>query len=621
MLRRLAAGLSVGVLLALLATVPNPGATTAAPRVCTDWTSEISPPPAIRVLRTWGPATGAVVVVPFREYVEDVLSMEFGWNAPRAALQAGAVAVKQYGWYHAMHWRGKSAGGSCYDVVDSTNDQLYRPERAEPRAQHLSAVATTWPITLRKAGKFFATGYRDGASVECGVNADGWRLYQHSAYRCATDGLTMLSILRRYYEPGLEVVDPGAGDVTGDGMGDVTVLLPSAGLAVAGARFIPFDWGQRLDGTILSGTLVARVYQSASADAPPAPPSTPAPSEPGQPPWASTPALTPSMQPGNPPIMSIALPLDPASVVDEVLADVSGDHLADLVVLQRDERGVLLIVVAVAARGVGFLPPTTWWTSENAGFTLPAEAYIHLVAGDFDGDGLGDVGLVAGIEGSPPAPDGAPTEVLGPGSARLYVLASDGSRLGDPETWWGPAAINLASVSAIAADVTGDGKADLVLRGAYAPDASGQVRPGQRVLVAESRIGDGLGSPYQWWETPDIPLETSQAVAADLNRDGRADLVVGHAFGPSGTRLLGLVSAGGAFSPLTLWSAASGYAWAAVKMTAADPNGDGRGDIVVLYNLRDSGTRLQVFLSNGTTLRPSSRSADATLSWTAARAM
>jgi hypothetical protein len=39
------------------------------------------------------------------------------------------VAVKQYGWYRAMSWRGKTApDGNCYDVVDSTLDQLYEPE-------------------------------------------------------------------------------------------------------------------------------------------------------------------------------------------------------------------------------------------------------------------------------------------------------------------------------------------------------------------------------------------------------------------------------------------------------------------------------------------------------------
>jgi hypothetical protein len=623
MLRRLAAGMSVGVLLALLASALTTGATRASSQVCTGWTSETAPPPALRVLRTWGPASGVVQVVPFRAYVEDVLSLEFGWNVPRAALHAGAIAVKQYAWYYAAHWRGRSAGGQCYDVVDNTSDQLYRPERAQPRQQHLAAVAATWPISIRKAGRFFATGYRDGSDVECGVNADGWRLYQHSAYRCASDGLTAESILRRYYEPGLEIVDPGSGDISGDQLGDVAVLMPSPGLALAGIRSLFEGWGWRIDGSVLSGTLVARIYESAAVPA-----ATPAPS-PELPPWAATPApfaaatpgpsgATPSPLPDTP-IPPITLPIDPASVVDESLADVTGDHLADLVVLQRDEQGILFISVAVAASGAGFMPPLTWWTSADSEFHLPDGAYLRLVTGDFDGGGTDDVGLVAGIEGPPPAPDGTPTDVLVPGSARFYVLRSTGAGLDAPETSWGPATLNLASVTALGADVTGDGKADLVLQGRFAPDAIGQARPGMRVLVAESGIGDGLGKPFPWYETADVSTTASQTVAADLDRDGRTDLVVGQPYGVSGTRFLGLMSSGGAFSVQTLWSAATGYAWGSVKMASADVNGDGRGDVVVLYNMGRSGTRLHVFLSTGTALRPTSRMTDPTLVWNSAR--
>ena len=90
------------------------------------------PPQTIRVLRTTGPAPGTVQTVDFRSYVEDVLSHEYGASSPPAALRVGAILVKQYAWYHAMRWRGKSASGGCYDVVDTWRDQVFRPSAAPP---------------------------------------------------------------------------------------------------------------------------------------------------------------------------------------------------------------------------------------------------------------------------------------------------------------------------------------------------------------------------------------------------------------------------------------------------------------------------------------------------------
>ncbi|MGC8634451.1 MAG: SpoIID/LytB domain-containing protein [Candidatus Limnocylindrales bacterium] len=178
---------------------------------CTGWTSDTTPPAAIRVLRTAGPAAGTVQVVPFQQYVDVVMAAEWGPGDPAEALKAGAVAVKQYAWYHAMYWRGGTApDGACYDVVDSSMDQVYSPETETPSTTEIAAVQATWGETLLKSGAFFATHYDGGSSVPCGANADGWHLYQVSAMHCAEGGMLADAILQTYYGPNLVIVGSGA---------------------------------------------------------------------------------------------------------------------------------------------------------------------------------------------------------------------------------------------------------------------------------------------------------------------------------------------------------------------------------------------------------------------------
>ena len=112
------------------------------------------------------------------------------WSAgPADVMRIGAIAVKEYAWYWTMVWRGKKAAdGACYDVIDSTQDQLYRPERDPAIRPSAAAVDATWTVSFRKNGRLFATGYRAGSSVACGADANGTILYQSSLYRCARAG-------------------------------------------------------------------------------------------------------------------------------------------------------------------------------------------------------------------------------------------------------------------------------------------------------------------------------------------------------------------------------------------------------------------------------------------------
>ena len=172
---------------------------------CAKWTTTYAAPPTIRVYRH---ATDTVDIVQFRTYVENVLSWEWPSTYPAAALQAGAIAVKQYGWYHAIVNRSTyvTAAGECYDVRDDTDDQLYDPARV-PAANHLAAVEATWPITMRKNGLMFLSGYGPGVSSVCGADATAGRtrLAQKGVRQCAIEHETLSQPPQRCHDIGISL--------------------------------------------------------------------------------------------------------------------------------------------------------------------------------------------------------------------------------------------------------------------------------------------------------------------------------------------------------------------------------------------------------------------------------
>jgi len=155
-------------------------------------------PTYIRVLRV---STGRVTSAYLAPYVQTVMSDEWpGWY-PQALLDAAALAVRQYAVYHAQHPR-RSVSGYCYDVKDSTSDQLYRPARKPITAATKAAVSRTWRWRITLHGSLMMTGYRSGYDRPCGADATGYKLYARSAFRCASQGWSAARILRRYYYAG-----------------------------------------------------------------------------------------------------------------------------------------------------------------------------------------------------------------------------------------------------------------------------------------------------------------------------------------------------------------------------------------------------------------------------------
>ncbi len=151
---------------------------------CTGWTSKSVPPRTIRVLRTH---SGRVETVGFRRYVAEVMA-------------SGDYAMRGH------HRPSYERGGRCYDVRDDTMDQLYRPENANPNVRQEHAIDATWPLTLRKFGRFFLTGYRAGTVGQCAADANGWTLYTRSVEACARQGWSGERVLKAYFGPNVGLV-------------------------------------------------------------------------------------------------------------------------------------------------------------------------------------------------------------------------------------------------------------------------------------------------------------------------------------------------------------------------------------------------------------------------------
>jgi hypothetical protein len=166
-------------------------------------------------------------------------------------------------------------------------------------------------------------------------------------------------------------------------------------------------------------------------------------------------------------------------------------------------------------------------------------------------------------------------------------------------------------------DVDGDGRPDLLvaLPAAVAP-AADPMATGTAV-VALLGVSGSFGEPTTWAHLPDID-PTAAILAGDFDRDGMDDVIVIAPNGPNGVTMTGLLSDGTSFDRSTLRSVPDGYRPSAAKYSSADVNGDGRMDVVALYDQGVNGTAILTFISNGKKLGSGPRSTDRTLAWATA---
>lgn len=175
-----------------------------------------APPAYIRIGRTYtadcvvpDPSENIPVdTMPFVDYIRNVLPNEWlpGWDVDgSAALDAGAVAVKQYAWYNAFVAPKWSGQGYAFDLLDNTCDQRFIDRSADPRTD--AAISRTWPATLKRNDALFSTYYRAYYFYQCFApqTSEGSPipdcLGQWDSYYAAVQGKTAQQILLDAYGP------------------------------------------------------------------------------------------------------------------------------------------------------------------------------------------------------------------------------------------------------------------------------------------------------------------------------------------------------------------------------------------------------------------------------------
>jgi hypothetical protein len=139
---------------------------------------------------------GRVDRVGFKTYVKNVLPNEWVATWPAASLDAGAMAVKSYGWYWALHSTRRTPGGACYDVRDDTGSQVYRPGSAVSSTS--AAVDRTWGTRMTRSGNILQAQYCS-TSTTCGAWVAGNWMSQTGSRDQARAGKGYRTILRFYY--------------------------------------------------------------------------------------------------------------------------------------------------------------------------------------------------------------------------------------------------------------------------------------------------------------------------------------------------------------------------------------------------------------------------------------
>ena len=513
---------------------------------CTKWSSTMTPPKTIKVLRTSATSPGAKVKgtvqkVDFYEYVATVMAAEWPEKYPIETIKAGAIATKQFAWYYIKFPRGgtkwKDGKKYCYDVVDSTIDQWYRPEKYGPGtdlwptagSKIRQAMDQTWDQSLRKfqgstqSSRFFLTGYRAGSSTEtCGSDATGFKLFHNSTRKCGYDGLKYREILRLYLNPRLEIVTPGANDLIGTKHGDAPLMRHT------------------------SGQRTPRIW-------------------------------TPGQQaPDGNPHVGITLTTD--SLIDYATGDMDGDGKRDLVWLKKTGPSSGRLRVALSD-GANFGSALDWWSGDTI---VPVNG-AKLLIGDFHADGRNDVAIFGrGTNDS---------------SSRMVVLRrtkyTNPTKLNAPQLWW-EASQTFDKVAGVwLADLSGDGRSDLVVR--QNGDGGGVKL---KTAVTKSPLPGSFPRMNTYkarWEGPSLIPAKVKMTVGDANRDGRDDVMM--LIGGGGRAVVERLQGGklGGFKRVKVWTAPSSDPIPVenTRLGASDIDYDGREDWV-LYSKSGSGTRIRV---------------------------
>jgi len=123
-----------------------------------------------------------------------------------------------------------------------------------------------------------------------------------------------------------------------------------------------------------------------------------------------------------------------------------------------------------------------------------------------------------------------------------------------------------------------------------------------RIAVREMSPDTNTFSESEWLKTPPdfFALGRAKVVVADVDADGKDDLVALYADGETRSRLLVLRSTGSSFLPPETWWTSDDYAWnRARNILSGDLTGTGRDSLAVIYQYDGFQMRVHLFEPKG----------------------
>jgi hypothetical protein len=274
----------------------------------------------------------------------------------------------------------------------------------------------------------------------------------------------------------------------------------------------------------------------------------------------------------------------PAGKLNTLSGDFNGDGRSDVVAF-RDEGGCHTTMSWWLSSANSYVPSNgPVWDSGVGNWCYSNGA--KTVAGDFNGDGMDDIGAFYNYGG---------------GRVALWVftvtVTAAGTGIAGWSIWWdsGPGTWDYNAFRAIAADFNGDGKDDVAQLYDYGSCSTAVFR-----LTS-------TGSSLLW---PAVPFKaapgswcydrTTQLLAGDFNGDGNDDFQAIYNLG--GNAWLLWTFAGPDIGNPTSSGRNSGPSDATrLKAVAGDFNGDGLSDVAHFYNGGTNRVTFFVLYSNGTT--------------------
>ncbi len=259
-------------------------------------------------------------------------------------------------------------------------------------------------------------------------------------------------------------------------------------------------------------------------------------------------------------------------------ADMDGDGREDLVWLRQTGTRSGKLKVALSD-GVNYGPAEDWWEGD----TVVPLASARLLLGDFFANHRVDVAILGRGESA--------------GSSRLVVLKRNPydqvARFTNPKSWWSGGQDPDKVQAAWAADLSGDGRADLVIRQNI--EAGGvKVRTAVTTSPLPGRA-PRMGPIRTRFESRQLDAAKVRMAVGDANRDGRDDVVmlIGGGGRARVERLQGALLGG--FKRVAVWTAPKSDPIPVQKtrLGVSDVDYDGRSDLV-LYIEHGKGTRIRV---------------------------